>query len=225
MSRIAGTSLDVDALMQRLRRERPVFHSEADFQHAFACAVCASDPGLRARLEITLRPRERLDLLITDPETGQGTAIEFKYPTASWSGSHNDEDFNLRNHSATDLASYAIVKDIQRLEGVVDNGDVQNGCLIVLTNEPSYWKAPTHGRVTNADAFRIHQDVHLRGVRKWARTAGPGTTKGIRKQIELRGEYDLAWRDYAHLEGPRGTFRYLVVPAAPVPDPAVRDAT
>lgn len=44
-----GTRLD--EVLGRLARLRPVFHSEADFQQAFAWEARVLDPSLRVRLE------------------------------------------------------------------------------------------------------------------------------------------------------------------------------
>lgn len=70
--------------MERLRRVRPVFYSEADFQHALAWDIHLAEPNARLRLETPLLAggRERLDVLA---HTGSGRyAIELKYPRAGF---------------------------------------------------------------------------------------------------------------------------------------------
>ncbi|MET7752820.1 hypothetical protein [Micromonospora sp. NPDC005367] len=81
--RIAG-SVDVDAAMKGLREAQTVFHSEADFQHAYAWAVHRLDGAVQVRLEVRQDAREYLDLLCFGPQ-GR-TAIEFKYFTVRWEG-------------------------------------------------------------------------------------------------------------------------------------------
>ena len=220
---IAGTPIDMGVLMSRLAHDRPAFHSEADFQHAFAWAVHGTDPRLQARLEIPLMKGEHLDLLIADPDSNQRTAVEFKYPTAAWEDTQGGEEFSLRHHSATDLISYDILKDIQRLERLVTTRKVDNGLLVVLTNDPAYWHWPTHGRSTNADAFRVHEGITLTGTRDWGPRTGKGTRQGRDKSIELHGTYEIAWHDYARLDGTRGLFRWFalqVLPADSEDDPS-----
>lgn len=194
-----------------LSQHRPVFHSEADFQHAFAWEVQRSDPTIGVRLEVRIAPHQHLDLLCSRPDINRYTAVELKFPTASWSGEYADEQFGLRHHSATDVTGYRIVKDIQRLEQDVVGRDGWNGLLIVVTNEPFYWRRPAHGHQTNADDFRIHEGTRLEGIRTWGPHTGNGTMKGYEESLALAGVYDLHWRPYSRLEGPHGEFRALVV--------------
>ena len=210
MSKIAGL-VEVESVLRSLSLQRPVFHSEADFQHAFAWEVQRSDPHMQVRLEIRIAPHQHLDLLCHRPDTDRYTAVELKYPTASWSGSHASEQFRLHHHSATDVSGYRIVKDIQRLEQDVAGRDGWDGLLIVLTNEAFYWHAPAHQHPTNADAFRVHEGTRLAGVRRWGPNTGAGTMKGHEEAIGLAGIYDLRWQHYSHLDGPHGEFRSLVV--------------
>lgn len=211
MTHIAGTPIDLSGLMAQLAGDRPVFHSEADFQHAFAWAICAADPRLRARLEIQLTTHQHLDLLLTDANTDQKTAIEFKYPRAAWTGEHRGEAFNLRAHGATDLVGYDTLKDIQRLESLVDAGTVHNGLLLMLSNEPAYWNGPASALPTNADAFRIHDGITISGIRDWGPKTGDGTKRGREPAIELQGSYDIIWQDYAEMPGSKGRFRWFAI--------------
>ena len=81
MSTIAG-SVEVRELLSRLARVRPVFHSEADFQHAFAWEVHRLDPLMQVRLEVQLQTKKYLDLLLWRSDINRFTAIELKYLTA-----------------------------------------------------------------------------------------------------------------------------------------------
>lgn len=74
--------------------------------------------------------------------------------------------------------------------------------MVLLTNHPSYWRAPIHGKVTNAHAFRVHDGLELSGVRAWGPKTGQGTMKNLETSIELAGIYPLRWRDYSSLNGP-----------------------
>ena len=95
MSDIAGV-LRLEDVMSALQATRPVFHSEADLQHAFGQVAHDLNAKLRVRLEVPMRPdgaipateprlrTSYLDLLCF---TAQGTtAIEFKYFTRAWKG-------------------------------------------------------------------------------------------------------------------------------------------
>jgi hypothetical protein len=204
---------DVDDLLSTLpvlARDRPVFHSEADFQQALAWAVHTANPQLRVRLETRPQPRVRLDLLITDPADGHALAVELKYLTDNWEGEALGEQFGLLRQSAQDIRAYDCVKDIARVERLVANRYAQAGLVLVLTNDPAYWRAPDHGLITNADAFRLHDGLTLAGSRAWGPRTGTGTMGNSRAEpIELTGTYALSWQDYSTLPGPRGRFRYL----------------
>ena len=43
--------IDFDHILQELAKKRPVFHSEADFQHALAWEIYSSDNDYSIRLE------------------------------------------------------------------------------------------------------------------------------------------------------------------------------
>lgn len=91
-----GEWADVGLWLGELRRSRRVFHSEADFQHALALAIAASDPGARVRLESRPLPGMRLDLLVSGPGLSGYLAVELKYLTAAWTGEDGGEQWAAR---------------------------------------------------------------------------------------------------------------------------------
>jgi hypothetical protein len=203
---------DVIELLPGLAGERPVFHSEADFQQALAWAIHVAHPGLRVRLETRPVRGTHLDLLVTDPTDGGSLAIELKYLTDKWEGEVDGEQFALLRQSAQDIRGYDCVKDIARVEKLMAAGYAKAGLVLVLANDPSYWRTPTHDRGTNADAFRLHDGLILTGAHVWGPRTGPGTSASRTNPIDLAGVYTLAWRDFSELPGTRGRFRYLAVP-------------
>lgn len=210
------TASGVLALLPSLATRRPVFHSEADLQHALAWEVQVARPELRVRLETRPVPGVHLDLLFTDTTDGDSLAVELKYLTDRWEGEVEGEKFALLRQGAQDIRGYDCVKDIGRVERVVADGYARSGLVLVISNDPSYWRAPSHGRATNAAAFRLHDGLVLSGSRAWGPNTGAGTMAGGRTApVDLRGTYSLAWQDYAKLPGPRGVFRYLAVSVPP----------
>lgn len=195
--------------MAQLVKERPVFHSEADFQFAFAQSVQKLDPGIECRLEVpisktTSTATEYLDLLCKGP-AGE-TPIEFKYFTRRWSGDLGGEHFQLRNHAAADLLRLHFVHDVVRLERF---GFKEPGIAILLTNEPGLWTEST--RRTRDHDFRLHDGRDLGGRLLWAGGAYSRNTR------ELWGSYQLVWHDYERLDDSRGgRFRYLALEVGPV---------
>ena len=213
MSQVSHETLvNVRAVLGALARRRPVFHSEADFQFAFAWELKLLNPGLDVRLETQPEPNVRLDLSLVDPSSRRGAAVELKYMTRLWVGSHDGESFALKNHGASDLRGYDVVKDVERVERFIAARPSWTGFVVALTNEASYWRTPTHGRPTNADAFRLYDGLVLAGHRRWGPHTG-GTAKGREAALALRGTYPLTWLDYSRLDATAaGTFRALVVP-------------
>ncbi len=205
---LAG-SIHLEAVIAALQGQRPVFHSEADFQHAFAWAAHELAPSLNVRLETHPQPNVRLDLLLSRPDLDDYTAVELKYLTARWSGEVNGEHFALKNHGAQDERGYDVIKDIERVERFVAAHSGWNGIVATLTNDPSYWRPPRHTRSTNAQAFRLCEGNVLHGVRAWGPRTGAGTRKNREADLTLAGQYACTWTDYSTLAGERGRFRLL----------------
>lgn len=200
-----------------LAKRRSVFHSEADFQFAFAWEAKTAQPELEVRLETHPEPNVRLDLELIDPN-GRGVAVELKYMTRLWTGLDGGEMFALKNHGASDLRCYDVVKDIARVERFVASRPGWTGLVIALTNEASYWRSTTHGRPTNADAFRLYEGTVLTGERTWGPYTG-GTAKGRETPLILHSTYSMRWTDYSKVDAsPAGRFRALVVPIGDADD-------
>lgn len=205
-------STELTNLMAGLSRVRPVFHSEADFQHALAGSIHDDWPQHHVRLETRPTKGTHLDMLVVDPTAGLSLAIELKYLTAAWQGVEGGEEFDLLNQGAQDIRAYDCVKDIGRVERYVAEHPGAAGLVLVLTNDPNYWSPRLHGRVTNAHEFRIHQGALITGTRSWGPHTGAGTLKHRESPITLMGTYTCQWRDYSRLPGARGNFRYLLLP-------------
>lgn len=207
----------LDDLLGQLASLRPVFHSEADFQQAFAWECRVLDPSLRVRLETRPEPGVRLDLLLASDEGSAWSAVELKYLVRLWHGEVGGERFELKNQGAQDIRAYDVVKDIVRVERFVASRPNGDGAVVCLSNDPSYWRAPEHGRQTNAHAFRLHQGTVLEGSRAWGPQTGAGSSKGREDALVLHGRHEMRWRPYSSLPGPGGEFRTLVVPITRAP--------
>ncbi|MEU1745804.1 hypothetical protein [Micromonospora arida] len=207
MMLIAGET-ELATVMAELIGRRAVFHSEADFQHAFAWALHSMQPSTQVRLEVRQAGGERVDLLCWGPQ-GR-TAIEFKYFTARWDGTDPviGEQFRLREHAADDLARRNFIFDVARLEGLcAADPTLTNGLAIMLTNHQPLWAPPSRPRLTRDQHFRIHEGRTLTGTLRW----GTEGSYYVDNERNLVGRYTLAWNDYAQLEGVNGQFRWLGV--------------
>jgi hypothetical protein len=200
---------ELEALIAAVAEARPIFHSEADFQHAFAWQLHHAYPDARVRLETRPSPGVRLDVLATID--GRRIAFELKYLVRAISVTIDGDLFDLPNQGAQDLRRYDFVKDVARLEVMLRDGAADEGFAIVVANDPSYWQTGDYSRFIDA-AFRINEGRKIEGVLAWAAHAGAGTTRGREEPITLSGSYQTGWRDFSQLDGERyGAFRYLAV--------------
>jgi hypothetical protein len=198
----------VRSLVESVAARRPVFHSEADFQHAFAWQIQTAHPEARVRLESRPRPGVRLDVFAA--LGGTRIAFELKYLLRNLTTDWDEEHFALPAQSAQDVRRYDFIKDIVRLEALLpDIADV--GYAIAVTNDPTYWTASSRANLTDA-AFRLHEGRELTGELAWAVTTGAGTMAKREAALALRGSYVTAWQDFSSVEGVGYTdFRYVVV--------------
>jgi hypothetical protein len=209
-------SLDGQGLARTLAAlspERPIFHSEADFQHALAWRIHDDRPAAAVRLEL---PREvggrraHVDIWVVDG--GERIAIELKYFTRKIDVVVSREHFQLRDQAAQDLGRYDVLRDLVRIETLVAAGEADRGYVIALTNDSSYWKGPTPLSSPNYEAFRLMEARDLGGLLTWGPATGPGTMKGRETPIVLRDRYRCNWADYSDLASTASymRFRYLL---------------
>jgi hypothetical protein len=206
----AGAALWPVAVLDALAEERPLFHSEADFQHAFAWQVHLLDPGAVVRLEVRPDPevREAVDMLCRTG--GRRIAVEFKYLVRRFEATIDGECFRLRDQGAQPLSRYDVLKDIGRLERFCAAGRADVGFAVILSNDLQVWSPGRPGSID--EAFRMYDGACLTGTLGWGPNAGPGTTRGRTEPIALAGTYAVAWADYPTTHPScRGQFRSLVI--------------
>jgi len=220
----------VSDALEALANQRPIFHSEADFQHAIAWEIHKHLPRASVRLE---RPVEvshmnkRLHVDIWIEQDGHVLVIELKYKTRALQVRVGDEQYALRSQTAQDLGRYDFIKDIGRVESIVaDRASHASGYAILLTNDPSYWMQSRN--LDTADArFRLHEGSTLHGSLEWGPSASEGTRCGREDLLQIRESYALKWEDYSRpADGTYGRFRYLLVEvksdgSKPIPERSV----
>jgi hypothetical protein len=209
---VAG-SIDLDETLSALALLRPVFHSEADFQLALAWQIQQRDPAMLVRLETRPAPGVHLDLAFARPDIGRTTAVELKYLTRAWTGDVGGERYELKDHGAQDIRAYDVVKDVVRVEKFIGPLPGADGAVVVVTNDPSYWRPAKMNDSSNAAAFRVSEGIVLVGPRVWGPNTGPGTMKGRVDALDVGGQYEMRWNVYSRLPGGgRGAeFRCLVI--------------
>ena len=214
MTPYSGLDLDtarIAKIMRQLSHARPIFHSEADFQHALAWHIHKIVPKCEVRLEYKPFRNELKYVDIWLSLSGLSVALELKYPTRKLNHRDTEEDFSLRYHRARDTRQYTFLKDIERLERVVSRLDhVRGGFAILLTNDPDFWE-PESPTVGGAD-FDLCDGRRVWGKLVWNKEAGKGTTEMNESPVKLAHQYELRWRNYGDVgNGTHREFRYLVV--------------
>lgn len=201
--------IDAHAIMHRLAERRKIFHSEADFQHAFAWELHQCLPGAQVRLELPVQvgpKRLHLDIWVT--HQGSIAAIELKYPTARLNVAVAGEGYRLAD-GAADYSLYDYIKDVERLEKITGTYSGAAGYAVLLTNDRAHWTPSPH---SIGAAFRLPDGKEVKGSGTWGSAASAGSTKGYERAILLGGTYTAQWHDYARVDlSAGGTFRYLVI--------------
>ncbi len=199
--------IDIRNTLAELAHIRPIFHSEADFQHALAWQIREMYPGSSVRLEY--RPkgsRERVYLDGWISMNGQHLAIELKYKTRAIVRDIEGEKFELLNQSAQDIGRYDFLKDVERLENVVSTVQDSAGCAVLLTNDQGYWRQARTPTTVDAN-FRLHEGRIVTGSLAWLPHASKGTMDKREAALMIRGEYPLQWSDFSS----DGQFRFLLL--------------
>ncbi len=205
--------IDLVDLMKTLAAQRTTYHSEADFQHAFAWEVHKRLPDASVRLERPIHTQGKsmhLDFLVRTAE--RTMAIELKYKTKKLSVDVDGEEFRLRSHGAQDSGRYDFIKDICRLENITASINNCEGWAILLTNESTYWKQPRTNTTVDA-AFHINEGRILHGKLAWTEKASAGTKRNRETDLNVEGKYTLNWNDFSIANTEHyGKFRFLAVP-------------
>lgn len=205
--------LNIPQFLAELSKQRPIFHSEADFQHAFAWYLHSLYPEAKIRLEYPFQAEKWIYLDIWAEIATVTLAIELKYKTAAFQTTFNGELFHLKNQSAQDTGRYDFIKDVQRMEQVVSRRQNTVGYVVMLSNDASYW-TPTVRETTDA-FFRIHDGRILSGSMAWSEKTSPGTMFGRSEPLCLANVYSVKWDKYSSHDGPKGNFSYLTLKIGP----------
>jgi len=198
-------------ILDELAKHRPIFHSEADFQHALAWGIQKAHPEYSIRLEYPIaisRKHIHVDIIVLFQ--GETIAIELKYFKHYLNINIDDEHFTLKNHAADDVCRYNFLYDVQRLEELTSQRNNCSGIAILLTNAPLLWTPPaTHTTLQNDIQFRLHEGITLQGTLSWGKAYSPDTPGS--QPITLRNSYHTRWIPYSQIADERGgTFQYLL---------------
>ena len=219
------TKSDLSSLLDGLALSRPIFHSEADFQHELAFALRSENLYVRLEQPFDLQKRVKnypnkceLDLLSIRESDKFRTAIELKYFRTSFSCEVDGEEFHLVNTWGTNLSRYDSWADFQRVQWLVDEGFASKGYSVVLTNASDAWQVNSETGNTYGKNFSLHQGrCYQRGERlDWHRDPTEksiGAKRLSGSPISIPNDGRCVWYPYSRLinaENRNTEFRYLI---------------
>jgi hypothetical protein len=199
-------------VMESLSKKRPVFHSEADFQHALAWEIHSLREDARVYVEKPCPLEQKHAHVDIVAEWGERRiACEVKYYTKRLGSPY--DDFRLKDQGAQDCGRYDFLWDLFRMERIVASAQAAVGCVVLLTNDSLYWHTPRPRRTATMDAaLRIHEGATVRGTLFWGDKASPGSMRGRDEKIPLGGAYACRWEDYSRVgDKPGDEFKYLLL--------------
>lgn len=214
--------------LKALSVRRPIFHSEADFQHELALEL--NQAGWACRLEVPIeislkgeRVKAEIDLVARSEKEGLSTAIELKYVSSKLLTSFNGEEFNLAQNWGVNLSRFDCLADWQRVASIVDSGYAQEGFAVFMTNYEDAWTRDlAKGKnPPMAMEMSIHEGRKFRkgdALDWYPQTPTVGSVSKRRlppyAPIICPASISCAWTDYCQIgAGKNGQFRYLLLKA------------
>jgi hypothetical protein len=159
---------------------------------------------VRAKVECILEyripghdPGERnsyLDILAL--HQGNQYGIELKYKT------RNRINADYVNQGAQNNGKYDYMNDLLRLETFKDQGYITTGYAILLTNDPSYWRAARQGAAVAEFNLISGEYTRLHYTPRW---------KGRTVNLNFENQYPIQWQNQNQAKNDGNTFAYLVI--------------
>ncbi|GGA80215.1 hypothetical protein [Ornithinibacillus halotolerans] len=202
--------INIQTLLTNLTKQRPIFHSEADFKHALAWTIQETYPESTIRLEKKIKANDRnihLDILVN--YQSKNYALVTYYKTKALECTIVGEDFTLSEQGDQVQGRYDVVKALENLEQLVQDRVVDQAVLIFLTNDAAYSTNFVGSRITNDYDFRLHEGNELSGQLRWRETA---PTEDRASAITLDNHYQISWNPYSKIDSSfQGEFHSLLL--------------
>jgi hypothetical protein len=205
-------STDFAKILSDLAKTNPVFTSERDMQFHLAWQLKMQGYDLHLEHDPDCFSKNAaIDFILVLPER---IAVELKYCVLECN--HGEI---IHKPSPIALTRHGVVKDIERLEAVVDKGKASRGVSILISNNPIIWQKP-EGKKSNSDEFSLHDGRALHGMMRWAKESCQNTHE-THGPVNLKRHYTCKWVDYVNLRyvdlrKNKGVFRYLITEVIPV---------
>ena len=200
--------MDLLPVIKSLRQNRPVFHSEADFQFALAWDIKLEYSDAKIRLEVPCGTsvKGRVDIVVRFDSAV--IPIELKYLRKRQSFNVNGEQFNLID-GVHDMHMHDCIKDVSRLETFRSQmSGFLKGYSIWLTNDAAYWDPNYYASYYSE--FHAPQASVKSGMMSFQAGAKLNTNPQYESPITLTGTYDVDWHDYSDLGTKNGQFKFAL---------------
>lgn len=186
--------IDIEYALWRLEG---VFHNEDHFQQELALILNKFLEGEvgTVRLEWDSEAGNKIDLAVRGKDRVIPIELKYKTKDATVHDRRFDEDFSLARQGAYDAGTYRFVRDITRVESIVEAYETE-GYAIFLTNDSAYWTEGDADAVY--DPFRIYDGRHLSGTLDWTDERDWQEQNNVAEPLNLKYSYDLEWIDYAY---------------------------
>ena len=204
-------SIDFDVLLQELAEQRPIFHSERDFQYEVGWAM-RSRGVKNIRMErpvpkILGKAWARVDIFADD------MAVELKYPKANLKTTHHGECFSLLGVPYVNRGVYWFWQDVWRIEQLIKHDKIQRGYAILLSNRPEYWDIPRDRERGWLRDFVLEDGKTFAGIlRKRPERGGERADLKDEPDIILKNRYSVKWKKWSDIKEKKyGLFCYLLL--------------
>lgn len=204
---------ELKKVMNELKKERPVFHNERDFQFALAWKIKEIYPDYIIRLEYCYpqmqnNKRSYVDLVLSDDNRCILFELKYKTVLADIFDPQMQEIYHLQNHSAQDYGCHAVLNDLSRIEKEVINGGQINGRQVIgaysilITNDKKYQKGFHPDSLFGNYGFnqnkRFYAGKRIEFIVPTGKTKPETCAKNF-EEITLLRDYDVHWETYSDL--------------------------
>ena len=196
---------ELKKIIENLSIKRPLFHSEADFQHELALLLGRERGQVDLRLE---RPylenvlKFFLDILVNTENEKIG--IELKYVTNSFPQEDNGEMFNLKTHGNYGGSRFNFLKDVYRLDQLKERKEIFKGFAIILTNVKDFYSGKNYDNRFKHLYLYEGRKIKKGDVIKFVENTTPKKFQPFK--LENVNGYHLQWKPY----GKYTDFKYLM---------------
>ena len=214
------TIQDIKNILEDLSKQRPVFHSEADFQQELAFAIRQKFNTINVRLEKPfnidkVKYNKALDIFLIENKKSK-IGIELKYPKNELKIKINKELFSLSRDNNPGGTRYSFLHDIKRLEELINQGDINKGFAIMLTNVKKIQDdkkfQPDKNKQDRLEHLRLYA---TRTIGKKEKIFFNKTKIAPKSPLKLKYFYLGEQRNYKEFEwidyGTENNFKYLLV--------------